>query len=62
MKVIDVWDDGDTTHEANVAMQAGRYHDIRVEYYNRFGGAVLKMNWRYAGQSQIAVPAANLKS
>jgi hypothetical protein len=42
--VIDQWRDGGSTYEGQIQLAAGDT-DIRVEYYERTGGAAIKLTW-----------------
>ncbi|MDT7778452.1 MAG: hypothetical protein QOC99_964, partial [Acidobacteriota bacterium] len=59
--VIDKWiDQGPTTWSGQVALQAGRQYDIRVEFYENFGGAQVKLEWQSASQAREVVPQSRL--
>ena len=60
--VIDDW----RTHSPSatsgrVTLTAGREHDIRLEYFERGGGAVAKLSWSSPRQSKEIVPRAQLR-
>ncbi len=44
--VIDGWRDGYSTHERVVNLTAGS-HDLRVDYYERRGGALIQVAWEF---------------
>lgn len=50
-QVIDAWRDGYGTNEVFVDLTAGR-HDVRLEYYEHLGGAVIRLTWSF-----VAAPA-----
>jgi GH43 family beta-xylosidase len=64
--VIDDWD----AHTAQTAtgtkmLEAGKWYDIRIEYFDRTGAAQVSLSWSGAGQTGglvEAVPAANLQA
>jgi PA14 domain len=61
--LIDRWTDhGPTTDtSAVVSLAAGQRVTVRMEYYERGGGAVARLRWLVpGGSSYAAVPAANL--
>jgi YD repeat-containing protein len=59
--IIDKWiDQGPTTWSGQVALQAGRQYDIRVEFYENFGGAQVKLEWQSASQAREVVPQSRL--
>src|SRR5262249_7930466 len=50
-----------TSTSAAVALTAGQKYDIRLEYFENTGGAVMKLLWRRPGQNTYAViPQAQL--
>jgi PKD repeat protein len=62
--VVDFWTDhGPTTRTGTRTMTAGD-HDVKVEYYERTGGAVIQVGWTGAGggsgEANIASQAATL--
>jgi hypothetical protein len=60
-KVIDNWTDHAPTEDTGqVALTAGQRHDIRLEYYERGGGAVAKLEWSSARQARQIVPQGRL--
>ena len=61
--LIDRWTDhGPTTDtSATVALTAGQRVSVKMEYYERGGGAVARLRWLPPGASTyVAVPVANL--
>jgi hypothetical protein len=58
--VIDHWvDDWDREQAGTpIALEAGKDYDIKVEYFEHFGGANLHLRWQSASQPKAAVPAA----
>ncbi|MFB9674838.1 PA14 domain-containing protein [Streptosporangium vulgare] len=57
--VIDHWvDDWDVEQVGTpVALEAGRRYDIRIEYFEHFGGAHLRLRWQSPSQAKEIVPA-----
>ena len=56
--IIDKWiDQGSTLHSATVALTEGD-HEIKLEYYERGGGANVKLNWDAAGGPGGPTPPA----
>ncbi|HEX5685644.1 MAG TPA: PA14 domain-containing protein [Ideonella sp.] len=61
--VIDNWTDHapTTNTSAAIALTAGAPADIRLEYYERGGGAVMRLHWLPPGATTFAaIPAAQL--
>jgi YVTN family beta-propeller protein len=59
--VIDNWSDhGPTTNNtAPIALAAGQSCDIKLEYYERTGGAVIRLSWQTPDSAAfVVVPAA----
>jgi hypothetical protein len=56
-KIIDDWiDRGPTESKAQVELVAGRLHRIRIEYYERGGGAVAELLWDGPSTPKAVVP------
>ncbi len=62
--LIDHWTDHAPTYDtATITLQAGQKYDIRLEYFEDTGGAVMQLEWMRPGQSIFeAIPQANLFS
>jgi hypothetical protein len=63
--VIDNWTDHSptTNNSAGITLAAGQVAEVRLEYYERGGGAVMRLNWRVPGTSTfVAIPVAQLSS
>jgi fibronectin type 3 domain-containing protein len=60
--LIDHWTDHAPTYDTGtITLQAGQKYDIKVEYYENTGGAVMKLEWQRPGQSGFGtIPQANL--
>jgi hypothetical protein len=62
-QLINNWTDHGTTNNSSsaVALLAGRRYDLVLEYYDRTGGAVAKLNWQTPGATGFTpVPASQL--
>jgi hypothetical protein len=62
VQVINNWTDhGSTTNtSAAVTLTAGVKYTITLEYYERGGSAVARLQWSYPGQATQAIPASRL--
>ena len=60
--VIDNWTDhGTTTNNSNlISLAAGSRYPLRMEYYEKGGVAVARLQWSYPGQTRHAIPANQL--
>lgn len=60
--ILDRWiDQSPTTNTSTtIALTAGTKYDIKLEYYEKGGGAVAKLLWSYPGQAQQIVPQIRL--
>jgi hypothetical protein len=60
-QLINNWTDHGTTtnNSAAVALVAGRSYDVVVEYYDRSGGAIAKLNWQTPETTAFAPVAAS---
>lgn len=59
--VIDSWiDQPPTEHSGTIALQAGVRYDLRLEFYERGGGAVCQLSWQSPSQSRQIVPQSRL--
>jgi large repetitive protein len=61
--VINNWTDHAPTTNTSAAINlvAGQRYDIRLEYYERGGGAVMRLQWLAPGTTAyVAIPAASL--
>ncbi|MET3493828.1 PilC/PilY family type IV pilus protein [Variovorax boronicumulans] len=51
---IDKWiDQGPTNYDATVALTAGQSFDVKVEYYENGGGAVMQLLWKRPGSNSF---------
>ncbi len=61
--VIDrFYDQAPTEHRGNITLTAGQKYDIRMEYYEKGGGAAAKLSWSSASQSKEIIPESQLFS
>lgn len=59
--VIDKWlNDWDIEYSGNITLTAGQKYDIKIEYYEDFGGANIRFRWSSAQQGKEIVPQAQL--
>jgi hypothetical protein len=60
--VINNWTDHTTTtnSSASIALTAGVKHTITLEYYERTGSAIARLQWSYPNQSTQTIPASRL--
>jgi hypothetical protein len=62
-KAIDAWyDHAAVEAAARVNLQAGRYYQVRVEYYQRTGEAVAKLLWSSPSTPKQPIPQTQLYS
>jgi uncharacterized repeat protein (TIGR03806 family) len=60
-RIIDQWiDQGPTDWTGSIALQAGRFYDIRMEYYENGGGAVAKLAWSSPSTAPTIIPTSQL--
>lgn len=61
--IIDNWTDhAPTTNTGTIALQAGELTDIRLEYYENSGGALIELVWSSPSQSREFIPQTQLYS
>ncbi len=59
--IIDNWTDHAPTDDTgNIALSAGVKYDIKLEYYENGGGAVIKLYWSSASQTEEIIPQTQL--
>ena len=59
--IIDNWTDhAPTENQGTITLTAGQLYDVRMEYYERGGGAVAKLWWSSAHQAKQIVPQGRL--
>lgn len=61
--LVDQWvNQSGVEHSGTIALEAGRYYDIKVEYYDHKYAALVSLSWQPDGGTKTIVPAANLFS
>ncbi len=61
-QLIDNWTDHGTTDDvATVALVGGQFYRLRMEWYDKSGGAVAKLLWQSPSVSSQAIPAGVLQ-
>ena len=59
--VVDNWTDHGKMRDAGaIALVKGRKYDLRLEYYERTGAAVIQLAWAYPGQAEHIIPTSQL--
>ncbi|HKQ67779.1 MAG TPA: PA14 domain-containing protein [Polyangiaceae bacterium] len=59
--VVDKWiDQGATKYSYTVTLAAGTKHDVKMEYYQKGGGAVARLRWTGPSISYAIIPSTNL--
>jgi hypothetical protein len=59
--IVDNWTDhAPTQNQGTITLSAGQLYDVRMEYYERGGGAVAKLWWSSARQAKQIVPQSRL--
>lgn len=58
--LIDSFTDGTSERSGTITLTAGQLYDIRLEYYENGGGALLKFSWSSPNQTKQIVPQSNL--
>lgn len=60
VQLINHWTDGAATNSGMIELVANQSYDIRMEQYDRSGGAVAKLLWSAPGLAQEVVPQSHL--
>ncbi|MBN2485785.1 MAG: T9SS type A sorting domain-containing protein [Bacteroidales bacterium] len=61
--IIDKWiDNWDITYSGTIALNANQKYDIKVEYFENYGGANIKLEWSGAQQAREIIPQSQLFS
>ena len=59
--LIDNWTDhADTDNSATLSLQTGQLYAIRMEYYEKGGGASARLRWEAPALPRQIIPQANL--
>jgi hypothetical protein len=53
--VLDAWRDGHAVHEADAILMTGQ-HDLRVDYYEHLGQALIQVTWTYVAPTTLPTP------
>jgi phage tail-like protein len=62
-RVIDAWvDQAPTTHTGQIALTAGRWYALTLEYYEKAGAAVIQLAWSSRSQPKEIIPETQLYS
>ncbi len=51
---------GVTENSGSISLTAGKKYDIKLEFYENTGAAVIKLSWAYSGQSKQIIPQLRL--
>ena len=61
VQIINNWTDhAPTDNSGTIALSAGTKYAIKMEFYEKGGGAVAKLDWAYPGQARQNVPQTRL--
>ncbi len=60
--IIDKWIDDVAENTGKITLTAGQKYNIKVEYFENYGGANMKLEWSSHLQSREVVPTAQLYS
>jgi hypothetical protein len=61
VQLIDKWmNQGSTEHSGTIALTAGMPVNIRLEYFDNSGGALVRLSWSSASQPKLTVPGRAL--
>ena len=59
--VIDKWiDDWNTDYSGTIDLVANQKYEIKIEYFENYGGAGAKLEWSSASQTREVIPASQL--
>jgi hypothetical protein len=60
--LIDNWSiHGDTLNTSTtVRLEAGRTYEVKLEWFEAGGGAVIRLHWSYPGQARQVIPTTQL--
>ncbi len=60
-QIINRWEDAPPyLQEANVPLQAGHKYDIRIDYHNKMGEAIMRLRWSSPSQRKEIIAASQL--
>ncbi|MBC7485255.1 MAG: RICIN domain-containing protein [Cytophagaceae bacterium] len=61
--VIDAWiDDWNVDYNGKIILTANQKYDIKLEYFENYGGAGAKLEWSHASQTREVIPVSQLYS
>jgi hypothetical protein len=61
--IVDKWiDDWGVEYTGTIALTAGQKYEIKLEYFENFGGANCKLEWSSASQARQVIPQSQLYS
>jgi hypothetical protein len=61
VQIINNWTDhGPTDNTGTITLVAGQSYDLKLEFYEKGGGAVSKLSWQSAQQTREIIPASRL--
>ena len=61
MKIVDNWSDhGPAEASGTIALSAGVRYDIRMEYYEKAGGALVQLLWSSPSLPKQVIPRERL--
>jgi hypothetical protein len=58
--IINRWVNQIAEHSASIDLIAGQRYDIRLDYYESSGGAMIKLDWTTPNGTRTAVPTSAL--
>ena len=57
-KIIENWSDhSQTSNQGTIPLEAGVLYDVRLEYYQKTGGAIIQLAWMAPGLAEQTIPA-----
>jgi hypothetical protein len=60
--LVDNWTIHGDTFNASVPirLESGRKYEIKLEFFEAGGGALIRLHWTYPGQARVTIPQAQL--
>jgi hypothetical protein len=59
--VVDNWTDHAATNDSGqVTLTAGQKYDLKLEFYENLGAAVMRLDWKVPGELQTLIPTEQL--
>jgi hypothetical protein len=60
-RIVDAWPAAASPQTGTIDLIAGRYYDVRVDFFENVSTAQINMNWQHPGQTTLApVPTSSL--